>query len=134
MHSFLIIPSRLSYLTMSVNLPPKPLLIVIGINVEYHVARTHTQNGLVESLIKHLQLIARSLLMKTKLLTFSREHAIMNATSLVRIQPTSYQENPPSQLVQGKKTKYILLTNLWLCSLYTNCTYITHENGSLMKT
>ena len=75
----------------------------VGINVEYHVAHTHTQNGLVESLIKHLQLIARSLLMKTKLLTSSWEHAIMNAASLVRIQPIAYKENSHSQLILGKK-------------------------------
>ena len=40
----------------------------IGINIEHLVAHVHTQNGLVESLIKRLQLISRSLLMKTKLL------------------------------------------------------------------
>jgi transposase InsO family protein len=39
----------------------------IGINVEHHVAHTHTQNGLAESFIKRLQLIARPLLMKSKL-------------------------------------------------------------------
>jgi hypothetical protein len=39
----------------------------IGINVEHLVAHAHTQNGLVDSFIKQLQLIARPLLMKTKL-------------------------------------------------------------------
>ena len=39
----------------------------VGIDVEYLVAHTHTQNGLVESLIKHLQLIVRPLLLRTKL-------------------------------------------------------------------
>ena len=32
-----------------------------GLNVEHIVAHTHTQNGLAESLIKRLQLIARPL-------------------------------------------------------------------------
>ena len=41
----------------------------IGINIEHHIAHVHTQNGLVESLIKRFQLIARPLLMKTKLPT-----------------------------------------------------------------
>ena len=41
----------------------------IRINIEHPVAHTHTQNGLAESFIKRLQLIARPLLMKTKLLT-----------------------------------------------------------------
>ena len=39
----------------------------IGINFEHSVAHVHTQNGLAKSLIKRLQLIARPLLMKTKL-------------------------------------------------------------------
>ena len=41
----------------------------VGINIEHLIAHTHTQNGLADSLIKHLQLIAQPLLMKTKLST-----------------------------------------------------------------
>jgi hypothetical protein len=43
----------------------------IGINVKHHVAHTHTQNGLAESFIKRLQLIAWPLLMKSKLLVYA---------------------------------------------------------------
>ena len=71
----------------------------IGINVEHSVAHVHTQNGLAESLIKRLQLIARPLLMKTKLPASTWGHAIMHAASLIRIRPTSYHEYFPSQLV-----------------------------------
>jgi hypothetical protein len=39
----------------------------VGIVVEHPVAHVHTQNGLAESLIKHLQLIARPSIMRTKL-------------------------------------------------------------------
>ena len=39
----------------------------IGIDVQYSIAHVHTQNGLVESFIKRLQLIARPLLLNTKL-------------------------------------------------------------------
>ncbi|GJW54550.1 putative RNA-directed DNA polymerase [Tanacetum coccineum] len=39
----------------------------VGIVVEHSVAHVHTQNGLAESLIKRLQLIARPLIMRTKL-------------------------------------------------------------------
>ena len=39
----------------------------IGINIERSIAHVHTQNGLAKSLIKRLQLIAKPLLMKTKL-------------------------------------------------------------------
>ena len=71
----------------------------IGINIKHLVAHVHTKNGLVESLIKHLQLIARPLLMKTKLLA----SAVMHAASLIRIRPTSYHEYSPLQLVLGKQ-------------------------------
>ena len=39
----------------------------IEITVEHPVAHVHTQNGLAESLIKRLQLIARPLIMRTKI-------------------------------------------------------------------
>ncbi|KAM1164418.1 hypothetical protein ACFX2G_024405 [Malus domestica] len=42
--------------------------MTLGIDVEHPVPHVHTQNGLAETLIKRLQLIARTLLMKTKLL------------------------------------------------------------------
>ena len=75
----------------------------VGINVEHHVAHTHMQNGLAECLIKHLQLIARALLMKTKLPTFAWGHTIMQAANLVHIRPTTYHEYTPSQFVLGKQ-------------------------------
>ena len=98
----------------------------VGINIEHPVAHIHTPNGLAEFFIKHLQLIARPLLMKTKLPTFAWGHAIMHAAALVRIRPTTYHEYSPSQLVLGKTTKYLSLMNLWLYSICTNCTYTTH--------
>jgi hypothetical protein len=61
----------------------------IDINVEHHVAHTHTQNGLAESFIKRLQLIARPLLMKSKIPVSAWGHAILHAVSLIRIRPTS---------------------------------------------
>ena len=42
-----------------------------GINVEHPVAHVHTQNGLAESLIERLQLIARPLVMRTNLSTLT---------------------------------------------------------------
>ena len=77
-----------------------------GINIEHPIAIVHTQNGLAESLIKHIQLIARPLLMKTKLLASTWGLVVViHAASLIRIRPTSYHEYSPSQLVLGKKTK-----------------------------
>ena len=75
----------------------------IKINIENPIAHVHTQNGLAESLIKCLQLIAKPLLMKTKLPVSTWGHAVMHATSLIRIRLTSYHEYSPSQLVLGKQ-------------------------------
>jgi hypothetical protein len=73
----------------------------IGIEIEHSVAHVHTQNGLAESFIKRLQLIARPLLMKTKLPTSVWGHAILHAASLVRIRPTAYHQYSPLQLAFG---------------------------------
>jgi hypothetical protein len=59
------------------------------ISVEHPVAQVHTQNGLAESFIKRLRLIARPLLMKSTLPMFVWGHAILHAAALVRIRPTS---------------------------------------------
>ena len=77
--------------------------MLVGINIEHPIAHTHIQNGLAELFIKRLQLIARPLLMKTKLPTSAWGHAIMHVAALVRIRPTAYHEYSPSQLVFGKQ-------------------------------
>ncbi|WJZ98775.1 hypothetical protein VitviT2T_017282 [Vitis vinifera] len=89
----------------------------VGINIEHPVAHTHTQNGLAESFIKRLQLIARPLLMKTKLPTSAWGHAIMHAAALVRIRPTTYHEYSPSQLVLGKQPNISHL-RIFGCAVY----------------
>ena len=66
--------------------------LLVGINIDHPIAHTDTQNGLAESFIKCLQLIAQPLLMKTKLPTSAWGHAIMHAVTLDRIQPTTYHE------------------------------------------
>ena len=47
-------------------------------------------------------MIARPLLMKTKLPISAWGHAILHATSLVRIRPTVYHKYSPLQLVFGQ--------------------------------
>ena len=89
----------------------------VGINIEHPVAHTHTQNGLAESLIKRLQLIAIPLLMKTKLPTSARGHAIMYAANLVHIRPTAYHEYSPFQLVLGKPPN-ISHIRIFGCAIY----------------
>ncbi|XP_075092484.1 uncharacterized protein LOC142172710 [Nicotiana tabacum] len=54
-----------------------------GIKVEHSVAHVHTQNGLAESLIKRLQLIARPLLIRTKLPLSVWGHAVLHAAALL---------------------------------------------------
>jgi len=61
----------------------------IGIDIEHPVAYVHTQNGLVESSIKHIHLISIPLLMRCKLPISTWGHAILRAASLIRIRPTS---------------------------------------------
>ena len=73
-----------------------------GISVEHPVAYVHTQNGLAESLIKRLQLIARPLLMRTNLLTSVWGHAVLHAAALIRLRPTSYHQFSPMQLAFGQ--------------------------------
>ncbi|KAI3506492.1 hypothetical protein L1887_28853 [Cichorium endivia] len=59
----------------------------VEIIVEHPVAHVHTQNGLAESLIKRLQLIARPLIMRTKLPVSVWGHAILHAASLILYVP-----------------------------------------------
>ena len=73
----------------------------IGIDVQYSIAHVHTHNGLVESFIKHLQLIARPLLLKTKLPLSAWGHAIIHAANLIRLRPIANQDLSPLQLVLG---------------------------------
>jgi hypothetical protein len=74
-----------------------------GISVEHPIAHVYTQNGLPESFIKRLQLIARPLLMKSKLPMSAWGHAILYAAALIRIRPTSYHSSSPLQLVFSKE-------------------------------
>ena len=74
---------------------------VSGIDIEHPVPHVHTQNGLAESLIKRLQIIARTLLMRSKLPVSVWGHAILHAAALIRIRPTAYNQYSPLQLVFG---------------------------------
>ena len=59
----------------------------IRISVEHPIAHVHTQNGLVKSFTKRLQLIARPLLMRAKLPTFVWGHPILhNLNALGKLQ------------------------------------------------
>ena len=88
-----------------------------GIIVEHPVAHVHTQNGLAESLIKRLQLIARPLIMRTKLPISVWGHAILHAASLIRIRPSAYHKYSPLQLAFGQEPNISHL-RIFGCAIY----------------
>ena len=73
----------------------------LGIEVEHPVAYVHTQNGLTESLIKHIQIIAGTLLLRTNLNDTAWGHAVLHATALIRLCPTTSLLQSPLQMVLG---------------------------------
>ncbi|KAJ0523083.1 putative RNA-directed DNA polymerase [Helianthus annuus] len=89
----------------------------IGIKVEHPVAHVHTQNGLAESLIKQLQIIARPLLMRCKLPSSAWGHAILHAAALIRLRPTADHEYSPLQLVSGREPNLPHL-KIFSCAVY----------------
>ena len=75
----------------------------LGINVEHSVPYVHTQNGLAESLIKRIKLIARPLLQNCKLPTSCWGHAVLHAADLIQIRHIAYNTVSPLQLVRGNQ-------------------------------
>ena len=73
----------------------------LGIEVEHLVAYVHTQNGLAESLIKRIQIIARTLLLRTNLNDTAWGHAVLHAAALIRLRPTANLLQYPLQMVLG---------------------------------
>ncbi|CAA7051166.1 unnamed protein product [Microthlaspi erraticum] len=89
----------------------------VGIDVEHPVPHVHTQNGMAESLIKRLQLIARPLILRTKFPITVWGHAILHAGALVQVRPSAYNEFSPIQLAFGNIAKYIHL-RVFGCAVY----------------
>jgi len=77
--------------------------MALGIQVQHSVPYVHTQNGLAESLIKRIKLIARPMLMNCKLPTTCWGHAVLHAADLIQLRPTAYHENSPLELVRGNQ-------------------------------
>ena len=75
--------------------------MALGIQVQHSVPYVHTQNGLAESLIKRIKLIARPLLMNCKLPTSCWGHAVLYAAELIQLRPTAYHKTSSLQLVHG---------------------------------
>jgi hypothetical protein len=88
------------------------------IEVQNYVPYVHTQNGLTESLIKRIKLIARPLLQGWNLPTSRWGHAVLHATNLVQLRPTAYHTASPLQLVHGDQPSISQLRK-FRCVVYT---------------
>jgi hypothetical protein len=72
-----------------------------GIEVQHSVPYVHTQNGLAESLIKRIKLIARPLLHNYNLPITYWGHAILHAADLIQLRPTAYHSASSLCLARG---------------------------------
>jgi hypothetical protein len=75
--------------------------MALAIKVQHSVPYVHTQNGLAESLIKRIKLIARPLLQNCNLPTSYWGHAVLHTADLIQLHPTAYHATSPLQLVRG---------------------------------
>jgi len=91
--------------------------MALGIQVQHSVPYVHAQNGLVESLIKRIKLIARPLLMNCKLPTSCLGHAVLHTADLIQLRLTAYHETSPMQLVRGNPRVFPICVSLG--ALYT---------------
>ena len=73
----------------------------IDIDVQHPVTHVHSQNGLAESFIKRLQLIARPLLLNTKLPLSAWGHAFIHAANLILLRPTANHDLSQLRLAKG---------------------------------
>jgi hypothetical protein len=73
----------------------------LEIQVQHSVPYVHTQNGLAESFIKRIKLIARPLLQNINLPTSCWGQAVLHAADLIQLRPTAYHTTFPLQLVHG---------------------------------
>ena len=73
--------------------------VFLRIEIENPVPHVHTQNGLAESFIKRIQIIARTLLLRTKLGSSAWGHVVLHAAALIRIRPSALHTQFPLQLV-----------------------------------
>ncbi|XP_019184046.1 PREDICTED: uncharacterized protein LOC109178951 [Ipomoea nil] len=92
--------------------------MALGIKVEHPVPYVHTQNGLAESLIKRIKLIARPLLQKSGLPVSCWGHAVLHAAALIQIRPSAYHDYSPLQLLRGVEPNISHL-RVFGCAVYT---------------
>jgi hypothetical protein len=103
--------------------------LAMGIKVEHSVPHVHTQNGLVESLIKRIKWIARPLLQNCRLPTSCWGHAVLHAAALTQLRTTAYHE-PPLTAGAWERTKYFPSAYIWQHCVRANTTASAYINGS----
>jgi hypothetical protein len=88
-----------------------------GIQVQHSVPNVHIKNGLVESLIKQIKLIARPFLHNCNLPITCWGHAVLHATDLIQLRPTAYHNIFSIYLVRGNAPS---ISHLWKfgCAVY----------------
>lgn len=96
----------------------------IRVDIEHPVPHVHLQNGLNESLIKQLQIITRTLLIRVKLPISAWGHAILHVVMLfymlwvlVRFRPTAYHQYSLTQLVLSQQLNISYL-RIFCCVVY----------------
>jgi hypothetical protein len=88
------------------------------IKVHHSFLYVHTQNGLAESMIKRIKLIARSLLQGCNLPTSYWGHAVLHAADLLQLRPTAYHTTSLLQLVCGDQPSISHMRKFG-CAIYT---------------
>lgn len=73
-----------------------------GITLTYSVPYEHSQNGLAEAFIKKIQLVTRPLLLQAQLPSSMWGHAVLHATSLLKLRPTLLNVQTPAELQSGR--------------------------------
>jgi hypothetical protein len=91
--------------------------IALGIEVQHSVPYVHTHNGLAESLIKRIKLIARPILQNCNLPTSCWGHAVLHVGDLIQLRPTAYHTASPLQLVHGDPPSISHL-RIFDCAIY----------------
>ena len=91
--------------------------MTLGFKAEPPVPYVHTQNGLAESLIKRIKLIARLLLQHSNLPISCWEHAVLHVVALIQIRPTANHDYSPLQIVCGKEPNISYL-RIFGCAVY----------------
>jgi hypothetical protein len=89
--------------------------MALGIQVTHSIPYVHTQNGLAESLIKQIKLIARPLLMNFQLPTSCWVHAVLHVAVLIQLRPTAYHDTSPMHLVHPPSISHL---HKFGCAIY----------------